>query len=149
MLAGRVHFTASGELVGLWQFIFQDQSQVFDGFDEALQPYLFAPLDRVTNQLAQYFAIVPAAANLQNVLLRVDGVGDLQAYAALLGYVSSLGLVESVSTASLDGERLELELGLVGDSQQLFELIALDRDLLPISSSQGEDSAVLHYRWTR
>jgi hypothetical protein len=54
-----------------------------------------------------------------------------------------------VSPAKLDGERLELRLGLVGDAQQLFELIALDRDLLPIEGGATDGSDVLHYRWTR
>lgn len=149
ILTGRLHFTASGELVGLWQFIFQDEAEIFDGFDEDLNAYLHTPLDRITNQLASYFAIVPEASNQQFVRLRVEGISDLSAYSSLLSYVSGLGLVESVSTAALDGERLELELGLVGDSGQLFELIALDRDLLPIQSSQAGSRGVLHYRWTR
>ena len=149
ILTGRLHFTASGELVGLWQFIFQGQAEVFDGFDEDLNAYLYAPLDRITNQLASYFALVPEATSQQVVRLRVEGVSDLSAYSALLTYVSGLGLVDTVSMAALDGERLELELGLVGDSDQLFELIALDRDLLPIQSSQAGSRGVLHYRWTR
>ena len=149
ILTGRLHFTASGELVGLWQFIFQGQAEVFDGFDEDLYAYLYAPLDRITNQLASYFALVPEATTQQVVRLRVEGVSDLSAYSALLTYVSGLGLVDTVSMAALDGERLELELGLVGDSDQLFELIALDRDLLPIQSSQAGSRGVLHYRWTR
>lgn len=149
ILTGRLHFTASNDLVGLWQFIFQGEAEVFDGFDQDLNAYLHAPLDRITNQLASYFAIVPEASTQQVVRLRVEGIGDLSAYSALLSYVSGLGLVESVSTAALDGERLELELGLAGNSDQLFELIALDRDLLPIQSSQAGSRGVLHYRWTR
>mgnify|MGYP000865319178 CR=1 FL=1 len=149
ILTGRLHFTASGELVGLWQFIFQGQAEVFDGFDEDLNAYLYAPLDRITNQLASYFALVPEATSQQVVRLRVEGVSDLSAYSALLTYVSGLGLVDTVSMAALDGERLELELSLVGSSDQLYELIALDRDLLPIQSSQAGSRGVLHYRWTR
>jgi len=149
VLSGRLLFTASGELVGLWQFIFQGQVEVFDGYDEELAGYLNAPLDRITNQLASYFAIVPETASQQVVRLRVEGIKDLSAYSALVSYVSSLGLVQSVSMAALDGERLELQLGLLGDPQQLFELIALDRDLLPITSSQLDPRTVLHYRWTR
>jgi hypothetical protein len=83
------------------------------------------------------------------VQLRIDGVKSLQEYSSLLSYVSGLGLVESVRAAQLDGERLELRLGLVGDAQQLFELIALDRDLLPIEGDTSDGSDVLHYRWTR
>lgn len=149
ILAGRVHFTATNELVGRWQFIFQDQADVFDGFDNELQAYLYAPLDRITNQLASFFAIVPETSNRQSVRLRVDGIKNLSAYSALLSYVNNLGLVESVAAAELDGERLELQLGLLGDVGQLFELIALDRDLLPIESSLANTPSILHYRWTR
>lgn len=149
ILTGRLHFTASGELVGLWQFLFQDEADVFDGFSTDLREYLHGPLARVTSQLASYFAIVPESATREMVQLRVDGVGSLQEYSSLLSYVSGLGMVESVSPAQLDGERLELRLGLVGDAQQLFELIALDRDLLPIEGVASDASDVLHYRWTR
>ena len=149
ILTGRLHFTASGELVGLWQFLFQDEADVFDGFSTDLREYLHGPLARVTSQLASYFAIVPESATTEMVQLRIDGVGSLQEYSSLLSYVSGLGLVESVSPAQLDGDRLELRLGLVGDAQQLFELIALDRDLLPIEGGATDGSDVLHYRWTR
>ncbi len=173
VLSGRLHLTAGGELVGLWQFLFQDQAEVFDGFDNALEPYLFAPLDRITNQLASYFAIIPEAAESNVVHLRVEGVKDLGAYSALLSYVSGLGLVESVSTTALDGERIDLQLGLLGQADQLNEMIALDRDLLPIQSTALDTPSfpntlnspdtlnspnspnspstptMLHYRWTR
>ncbi len=149
MLAGRLHFTASGELVGLWQFIFQDEVTVFDGFSTDLADYLEEPLNRVTTELASYFAILPESTSTQFVQLRVDGVSDLQDYSSLIAYVSNLGLVQSVTPAMIQGERLELRLGLAGSSRQLFELIALDRDLLPIASGQAEDGSLLHYRWTR
>lgn len=149
ILSGRLLFTAGGELVGLWQFIFQNQATVFDGFESDLQAYLYSPLDRITNQLANYFAIIPAATDQNYVRLRVEGINDLRAYSSLLTYVRTLGLVRSVATAQLDGTQLELELGLQGDAQQLLELIALDRDLLPIASSQGNSAVILHYRWTR
>ena len=149
ILTGRLHFTASGELVGLWQFLFQGEAVVFDGFSTDLREYLYGPLARVTSQLASYFAIVPDSETKEMVQLRIDGVKSLQEYSSLLSYVSGLGLVESVSPAQLDGERLELRLGLVGDAQQLFELIALDRDLLPIEGDTSDGSDVLHYRWTR
>ena len=149
ILSGRLHFTAGGELVGLWKFIFQDEVDVFDGFDQDLQGYLYEPLDRVTNKLSSYFAIVPEESTEQFVRLRIEGINNLTAYSALLSYVSNLGLVQSVAAAELDGERLELELGLVGDVVQLYELIALDRDLLPIESSFARSDSLLHYRWTR
>ena len=149
VLSGRLHFTVSGELVGLWQFIFQGQAEVFDGFDEELESYLDEPLDRITNQLASHFALIPEATNQQIVRIQVEGIRDLSAYSALLNYISSLGLVESVITTAFEGQLLELQLGLLGNTQQLFELIALDRDLLPVTNSQLLKESALTYRWTR
>lgn len=155
ILAGRLHFTASGELVGLWQFLFQEEAEVFDGFDSDLQAYLHSPLNRITTRLAGYFAILPETVSQESIRLRIDGIKNLFAYTALLSYVENLALVETVTTAGLDGERIELELGLVGDSRQLYEQIALDRDLLPISNpansaiSANNSPQLFHYRWTR
>lgn len=154
ILTGRVHFTTDGELVGRWQFIFQDQAEEFAVVDNDLRSYLYKPLDRATKQLADFFALLPETSSQQIVQLRVEGIKNLSAYSALLTYVNNLGLVDSVITAGLDGERLDLRLGLLGDSQQLFDLIALDRDLLPIQSSLSTGrlpniQSMLHYRWTR
>ncbi len=150
ILAGRLHFTASGELVGLWRFLFQEETEVFDGFDQQLQSYLHEALNRITARLAGYFAILPESVNQKTVRLRIDGIKNLNAYTALLGYVENLGLVQTVTTAELDGGRIELQLSLLGDSRQLHEQIALDRDLLPISDVVSEAStSLLHYRWTR
>ena len=151
ILAGRLHFTASGELVGLWQFQFQDEADVFDGFDSELKSYLYDPLNRITTQLAGYFAIIPELIGGETIRLRVDGIKNLNAYSALLNYVENLGLVSTVTTAEVDGERIELQLSLVGDTRQLYEQIALDRDLLPINNTVQDSSlaTLLHYRWTR
>lgn len=149
IMSGRLHFTAGGDLVGVWQFMFQDQVLKFDAVDQELKSYLNAPLDKITTQLASYFAIVPETSDFEIVQLRVDGVGTLQAYSSLVAYVNGLGLVESVTAMGLDGERLDLSLSLLGDPNQLAELIALDRDLLPIQSLSLENDSRLHYRWTR
>jgi len=151
ILAGRLHFTASRELVGLWQFQFQEQADVFDGFDSELRSYLYDPLNRITTQLAGYFAILPESIEGETIRLRIDGIKNLNAYSSLLNYVENLGLVAIVTTAAVDGERIELQLSLVGDARQLYEQIALDRDLLPINNTLDDSTLAtfLHYRWTR
>ena len=151
ILAGRIHFSASGELVGLWQFQFQEKVDVFDGFDNELQSYLYEPLNRITTELAAHFAILPESIGSASIRLRIDGVKNLNAYSSLLNYVENLGLVESVTIAAVDGERIELQLGLIGSTRQLYEQISLDRDLLPINTTAEDSSlaSLLHYRWTR
>ncbi len=149
ILTGRLHFTAGGELVGLWQFDFQGSAERFDGFDSDLDAYLMKPLKQVTTQLASYFAIVPEASSAQTIVLRVEGIQDLQDYSSLLNYVNSLGLVQKVTMGSIEGRRLDVRVNLLGDTTQLSELIALDRDLLPIQNSDVASASILHYRWTR
>jgi len=149
VLSGRLHFTASGDLVGLWQFIFQNQVDVFDSFDTDLQNYIHEPLDRITSELAGHFSIIASLSGNQKVRLRVEGVSDLAAYSDLVSYLQSLVLVENVGVSKLQGRDLELELTLQGDQSQLYELIALDRDLLPLNMQAGENQSVLSYRWTR
>ena len=149
ILSGRLHFTSGGELIGLWQFIFQDEADVFDGVEKNLNDYLEVPLDRITNRLADYFAVLSYSTPQESVNLKIEGIRNLRAYTSLMNYVSGLGLVYSVKAVNLDSGTLQLELGLLGEASQLFEVIALDRDLLPIQSNQAGNPNLLHYRWTR
>ncbi len=152
ILSGRLLSTPSGELVGLWQFQFQGEVRLFEGLATELADYLEAPLASVAEQLSRYFALPSALATEQFIRLRVDGIRSLGDYAALLAYVTAIGVVADFSLASLDAERLELDLIVKGEGTKLSELIALDRDLLPIDTlNRGEVDApsLLHYRWTR
>ncbi|MBT8147099.1 MAG: DUF2066 domain-containing protein, partial [Gammaproteobacteria bacterium] len=90
ILAGRLLITASGDLVGLWQFIFQDQLEVFDSLDTELASYIGDPLDRVTTQLARHFAVAPARSGSEMARLRIEGIDNLAAYADLVNYLQEL-----------------------------------------------------------
>jgi len=149
ILAGRLLFTPTGELVGLWQFLFMGEAEVFDGFASGIEDYLAPPLARVTRDLAEYFALDPGGPGGQPLRLRVDGIRDFADYSALIAYVDGIGLVRTADVVAVDGERLELELDLLGDAGQLFNLISLDRDLRPVGGGQTGASAVPHYRWMR
>lgn len=149
ILAGRLHLANSGDLVGLWQFIFRDQTLMFDSFNTSLKDYIDEPLDLVTGRLAEHFAIVRADNSQEKVRLQVAGIGSLGAYADLLNFLQGLSVVNSITTSRLEADQLELEVTLVGSRQQLHELIALDRALLPMGSGPMETGAILSYRWTR
>ncbi len=149
ILAGRLLFTPTGELVGLWQFLFMGEAEVFDGFASGIEDYLAPTLARVTRGLADYFALDPRGAGGQPIRLRVDGIRDFADYSALIAYVDGIGLVRAVDVVAVDGERLELELDLLGDAGQLFNLISLDRDLQPVGGGQTSAANPPRYRWMR
>ena len=149
ILAGRLLMTASGDLVGLWQFIFQDQVDVFDSLDTELTSYIGDPLDRITSQLARHFAVLPSVSGFETARLRIEGVTDLTAYAELVAYLQELVLVDSVTISALNGEILELDLSLQGSHGQLFELLSLDRNLTPLENAGFGGPQVRRYRWVR
>lgn len=149
ILSGRLHFTSGGELVGLWQFIFQNEIDIFDGVEENLNNYLEVPLNRVANFLSSYFAVVADSTPQETVSLKIEGIRNLKDYTSLMNYVSGLGNVHSVKTSILDRGTLQLELDLLGNAAQLSEVIGLDRDLVPIQGFIPGNIEVLHYRWTR
>lgn len=152
VLAGRVLETGTGEIVGLWRFIFRERSETFDHFDDNYTDYMRMPLDRVTVTLAEHFALPPGAlAERQQLTVRVDGVRDIQTYVSLLRYLQELSLVHSAHISSLQEDRVELTLDVAGGASRLSEFISLDRDLAPVNFSLGDvvDTDLLHYRWTR
>lgn len=150
ILAGRMLETASGEYVGVWQFHFHDQAETFDHIDSEVTPFMEHPLDRVTVRMAEYFALSrDDLATEEQVLVRVDNVGSLDAHASLLRYVRSLSVVNDLHVSRLDGDQLEMTLRVAGGAVRLGEFIRLDRNLEQAGEAGAGEQPSLHYRWTR
>jgi len=151
ILAARLLEMPGGQLVGLWQFIFRDQSETFDHVSSVGETYMDPPLDRATSHLARHFGLLPRdLAREDEVVLRVDGIDDLNNHMILVRYLESLALVREVRIAGLRPEGLDLHVKMVGDRYRLTELISLDRDLRPEGFELGGTVGdTLHYRWTR
>lgn len=152
ILSGRVLTSPTGDLVGLWQFLFRDRVETFDSLESDLAAYMQSALSRVTANLAAHFAINLATQPAQEqVTLRVEGIDDITAYVDLLSYIGSLSVVESVSTSLLDGSNIELDVMLSGSTYLFTEFITLGRDLVPgdVTVPQEAQANVLHYRWVR
>lgn len=151
VLAGRILITPAGDLVGFWQLMFRDDVQVFDHIDNELASYMEVPLDRAAVTLASYFGLVASEFDREDqVLLRVDGISDLQSHTRLLQYLESLSVVRQIKLSALRSDSLELSLQLVGTRQILTDFISLGRDLEPVNFVPGQQvGELLHYRWTR
>lgn len=151
VLAGRVLITPAGDLVGFWQLIFRDDVQIFDHINNNMASYMDVPLDRAAVTLASYFGLVASEFEREDqVLLRVDGINDLQSHSRLLQYLESLSVVRQIRINALRTDTLELDLQLLGTRQILTEFISLGRDLQPVNFVPGQPvGEILHYRWTR
>ena len=150
ILSGRLLVTPTGELVGLWQFMFDDTTTTFDGFDSDLKNYMETSLNQVTTSLASQFSIVRSTLQGNDfVMLRIDGIKNIAAHQSVVSYVSDLAVVENVALSRLNGDSLELRITLSGTRSHLAEFINLDRDLEAVNPTLRDETIdFLHYRWT-
>jgi hypothetical protein len=68
---------------------------------------------------------------LSSIVVTVAGVEDLYAYAALMDYLESLSLVQSVKVQGMDRDVAKLIVTLQGDAELLRRVARLDTHLLP------------------
>lgn len=149
ILSGRVLQSPSGELVGLWQFLFRDSVETFDSFERDLKAYADGALERVTGQLATHFGLIKLGQAMR-VTLRVDAVDSAKDYVDLLQYIQGLAVVESASVSLLDGSGIELDVSLFSSPFLFTEFITLGRDLqVQESFTPDEAGNVFNYRWVR
>ena len=149
ILSGRVLESPSGELVGLWQYLFRDNVDTFDSFERDLKVYADSALERVTAQLATHFGLIKLGQPVL-VKVRVEAVDSAKDYVDLLQYIQGLAVVESASASLLDGSGIELDVNLIGNPFLFAEFITLGRDLQAQESfAPIEGENVFYYRWVR
>lgn len=105
---------------------------------------------RAAEFLAQRLATYAGAAGALRVM--VTQVGTLSSYGQLRNYFRSLGIVESISVARVNGDTVEFELIVRGDSTRFSRAVEagsrLARDSLPAGGAlQAGRSPDLVYRW--
>ncbi len=99
-------------------------------------------IDQLADELAQRFAIDSSRGH---VVLRIEGIRNLQDYAAVSEYLASLAPVLNSSVTRLEKEEVEFSLSTEGQNEQLVEIIQLDEKMILLNSDQ--DQKQLQYRW--
>jgi hypothetical protein len=154
IMSGRVLESPTGDLVGMWQFMFRDRVESFDSVEQDMTVYVDNALSRITGQLATHFAINRLAAPANSrITLQVEGIDSAKAYVDLLDYMQELAVVERVSAALLNGAEIELDISLFASPFVFAEFISLGRDLIPaddaLELNQDSQVELLRYRWVR
>lgn len=132
ILTGRL--TRNGELYnGRLTLLFRDsvaRTSEVSGLDGAGVAGLAANLVGAT--LSDHYAI-DASQNSGNLVLLVENITNLEAYAALGSYLEQLTAIRDVSVRKVRGNTVELELVVDGSQNQLVETFALERKLVPVA----------------
>ncbi len=118
--------------------------------------------DLLGNALSSHYAVFEGEVNSKPVLV-VEGISNVNDYAALTDYLEGLTAVRDLSVRKVKGSTVELELSIDGSVDQLSDSLALGRKLVTDSEGGFNRSAgtqlsgqtgfgkgaVLKYRWVR
>lgn len=152
IVVGRYSRTSSGELRGVWQWLDGDANELMDarGVTEAS---LAAPLiDKVANDLAVRYAIVPGRDVSERVMIHIADVTAFDRYREILTYLENLEALRSVQLVKVEGTGLWLELYPESDIEHLQRALLLDRKLIAMESFAVTDGSInnpLLFRWYR
>jgi hypothetical protein len=112
-----------------WRFVHAGRTVEVQGSAQA-------GIDLAADTLAAWYA-PPSTRALSEVAIRVGGIGDFGAYAALLAHLKSLSLVRAVAVVELAGDVVHLVVTMRGDAELLGRIAALDARLVPASLVDG------------
>lgn len=145
VVAGRLVSTSSEESLGDWRYFFQD-SRINRSMKVAdLQGFLRGGADIVAGEMAARYAVLPTGGEEGDLRMLVTGVASYADYAAIVGWLENLELVEHANIQRVQGERIELVLQTAADASQLAPVIELNERLLPLPAVGS--TAQLNYQW--
>jgi hypothetical protein len=122
-----------------WTFVHVGQSVTASGSP-------VAAADLAADTLAARYA--PASTrSLSTLAVRVGGLQDVRAYAALTTYLEGLSLVRAVSVRELAGDTVLLDLSVRGDLELLQRIFALDSRLVAAPRAETPAAAAPDFLW--
>ena len=103
-------------------------------------------IDLAADTLASRYA-TPATRGVTRQTVRVNGVADVESYAGLMSYLSSLSMVSAVAVEELAGDTVTLGLTLRGDLELLRRFAALEGRLQPAPAAADGAQPVVDFRY--
>ena len=98
-------------------------------------------IDQVTDYLASIYAVVPNfSGDRRSLMLQINNVGDFDYYAAVVAYLESLPLVESLDVERVDGRQLLVKANLNSSVERLMNALNLDKKLKLVEMSQLDNA---------
>ncbi|MFL2841015.1 MAG: DUF2066 domain-containing protein [Pseudohongiellaceae bacterium] len=151
ILALRIFRSLSGEVLTKSLYFFRGNVFSYEEFDLSEEDFINGSVNLATNELSQYYSVlISGSENSLSINMRVDGINSSEDYAALLGYLNTLGGVRSFQLARAAESSLLLQLETGGQLRQLIETIALEPTLQEVVELiRTSDNVSMHYRWVK
>lgn len=153
VLAGRVTALPGERWMGDWVYLHNQESSAASFYGEAAPVFSANMVDFVADRMAERYAVAAGAGQGQEVLVRVDAVGDFAEYQRVLRLFRDVELVDDVWPAYLEGESVVFRLSAQAEPEQLDRIVSLSRRLERVEAAQplrrGPINLDLVYRWNQ
>ena len=133
-----------GRWLGKWSYRLDEEWYSVESTALSVSDLLQQLVDRVADQLAARYALDASKAT---IAVTIDGIANLQDYAAVSAYLEKLTPVLSSTVVSLQSDMARYELRIEGQVEQLVEIIELDERLILVDQTTLKRE--MHYRWQR
>jgi len=146
ILVGRISRSSSGTWVADWQLWSTDvDKQRFNIESPTAEAAGASIADRLADDLVARYVVYGGAS--QQLQLRVDGIGSVMQYGALLKYLGALEFVDSVQVEEVRPGVVLLALGTRTPWDRFRDLLALDGTMVPPDAIEaGAERHVLLWR---
>ncbi|MFT5211046.1 MAG: hypothetical protein ACI9CE_002777 [Flavobacterium sp.] len=144
MLSARIQKSENGEWSGSWYYHVDDKWREFSDFALSADELVLEIVDLLVEDLAGLYTVDSSESLIE---FRVEGINNLEDYAALSKYLQSLTPVLDSFVLLVDGDEGEVvfQLKTEGRVEQLIEIISIDASMVLLNGSATNQK--LNYRW--
>lgn len=117
------------------------------GDDELSLSALF--FEEYADFLGQHFAIIPTegARNTIDIQISVANLDSLAKYVHVEKYLSDMSMVDTATLVKQEGSVASFSLSLLADTQDFYNLVALDERLKPVVDRTGQPIDGFNFYW--
>lgn len=131
ILVGDVYLMSAGQYAVRWQLTFGGSVQAWSGITGDLATIAADGLQTAADNYAKHYAILAGSLGESNVLVQVDGIDSIDAYAQVLAYLNTLTPVKSVRVRQVANGSVSFSIDTRSSVDNLAQAITLGDLLKP------------------
>lgn len=137
VLVGRVYAGRGGRWQGRWSLLQEGaQREHWEADGDSVEAAVNSGLDRAVELLARRFAQGFEAGREEGLLVEVQDVKGLEAYARAMTHLESLSPVHSVRPAALGRSAVTFRLDIRGGREAVLQAMRLGRTVVPVETAR-------------
>lgn len=149
VLAGRLMRDGEELYKADWLMLFKGERLRLPTVSGSLEFVIAQGMDLVAQRLSEQYALILDPLLLGNLSVDVQGVRDLNDFAALESYLKSINIITKVTLSRYSEEGVSFNVEISGDQSQLADVLALDGQLIPMEEGTLEEQldSQLLFEW--